>query len=403
MTLRPGVHTVPTADRDGVPALMRAITDAFEGMGPLLPLGPGRKQPAALANWTPFGPRGWLAALPANAAALIATSGSSGEPKIVALSADALQASADATHARLSGPGKWLLALPPHHIAGLQVVVRSVLAGTTPAIVPPGPFTPESFNAAARPMISRDDPTYVSLVPTQLLRLLRDNDSCEILSRFSAVLIGGAALPASIAEQARERGINLVHTYGMSETAGGCVYDGVALEGAQWKLASDGRILLAGPMLAQGYLGDPDLTAQTFQTAGGTRWFHTADHGRQVEGKLQVIGRIDDVIISGGINVAPTTVEEILAAHPLVSDAVVVGVDDPEWGQRIVALVTAATPSAFTESAQNELQEQVAKRLGSAAVPKQIFVVCDIPTLGSGKTDRLAARAVANSLCSPDS
>src|SRR5690625_1922254 len=119
---------------------MRGIADAFEGMGPLLPLGPGGKQPAALERWSPFGPRGWLAALPPNAAALVATSGSSGDPKLVVLSAEALQASGNATHARLSGPGKWLLALPPHHIAGLQVVARSVLAGTKPAVVPRGPL-----------------------------------------------------------------------------------------------------------------------------------------------------------------------------------------------------------------------------------------------------------------------
>src|SRR5690625_5355991 len=115
------------------------------------------------------------------------------------------------------------------------------------------------------------------------MRLLQDDAACRTLATFAAVLVGGAALPEAVAAAAAERKINIVHTYGMSETAGGCVYDGVALEGAQWKLASDGRILLAGPMLAQGYLGDPDLTAQTFQTAGGTRWFHTADHGRQVE------------------------------------------------------------------------------------------------------------------------
>lgn len=405
MTLRPGVHTVPTADRDGITALMRAINDAFADMGPVLPLGPGRKQPAALENWSPFGPQGWLAALPPNAAALVATSGSSGEPKLVVLSAAALQASAHATHAQLSGPGQWLLALPAHHIAGLQVVVRSVLAETKPAVLPPGPFTAAAFCAASRPLIRGELPAYVSLVPTQLGQLLADDDACQILARFAAVLVGGAALAEPIAEQARERGINVITTYGMSETAGGCVYNGVPLEQTQWQLAANGRISLAGPMLAEGYLGRPDLTAQSFGVQGDTRWFHTLDRGEEVEGKLRVLGRIDEVIISGGLNIAPTEVENALLTHPKVSNAVVVGVPDSHWGQRVVALITvrnhAATPEAI--SAPGELQELVKKRVGSAAVPKEIFVTSHLPTLESGKIDRQGALELASSLSTPSS
>src|SRR5699024_3187311 len=134
------------------------------------------------------------------------------------------------------------LALPPHHIAGLQVVARSVLAGTTPAVLPPGPFTPEAFRTATRPLATSTLPTYVSLVPTQLLRLLKDDAACDALASFTAVLVGGAALPSAMAAAAAERNINVVHTYGMSETAGGCIYDGAPLTGAQWKLGTDGRI-----------------------------------------------------------------------------------------------------------------------------------------------------------------
>lgn len=378
---------------------MRGIADAFEGMGPLLPLGPGGKQPAALERWSPFGPRGWLAALPSNAAALVATSGSSGDPKLVVLSAEALQASGTATHARLSGPGKWLLALPPHHIAGLQVVARSVLAGTKPAVVPPGPFTAEAFVAAAEPLEKSSLPTYVSLVPTQLMRLLQDDAACRTLATFAAVLVGGAALPEAVAAAAAERKINIVHTYGMSETAGGCVYDGVALDGAQWKLGADGRISLAGPMLAEGYLGRPELTAEVFTTDADGRWFHTFDYGKEVDGKLRVLGRIDDVIISGGVNLEPVTIEDALIAHAAVSEAVVVGVSDPHWGQRVVALVVAAESNITLP----EMQELVRDRLGGAAVPKQIFIVDELPTLDSGKIDRAAALRVANSLCFPTS
>jgi len=373
---------------------MRAVTDAFEGMGPILPLGPNRELPAALAGWSPFGPRGWLAALPPTAAALIATSGSSGEPKLVVLSASALQASADATHAHLGGAGRWLLALPAHHIAGFQVVVRSVLAGTSPKLLPAGSFTAAAFTAAAESLISGPEPAYVSLVPTQLSRLIKDDTARHTLAGFSAVLIGGALLPASLASAAAEAGINVVHTYGMSETAGGCVYDGTPLKGVQWRLAADGRIWLSGPMLAEGYLGQPQLNASTFPVENGTRWFRTSDLGRETEGKLEVGGRIDDVIISGGVNLAPTEIENALTRHPHVTEAVVVGVPDPEWGQRVVALVTTAVT-------QEELQQLVRQHLGSVAVPKQIFTVDQLPTLESGKIDRAAALQVANSLCEP--
>lgn len=391
MTLRPGVHTVPTADRDGITALMRAINDAFEKMGPVLPLGPGRKQPAALDGWSPFGPRGWLAALPADAGALVATSGSSGEPKLVVLSADALRASGEATHARLGGPGRWLLALPAHHIAGFQVVARSVLAGTTPVLLPSGPFTAEAFMRASQTLLSGDERSYVSLVPTQLGRLIADDAARPLLARFSAVLVGGAALSPELAQRAGDAGINIVHTYGMSETAGGCVYDGIGLEGVQWRIDDDGRILLSGPMVATGYLGEPELSAESFPEIDGTRWFRTSDLGREIDGHLEVLGRIDDVIISGGVNVPPAPIEAALAAHPEVSEAVVVGISDPQWGQAVMALAV----GSFKE---DELREAIRKRIGGVGVPKRIFAVDELPFLESGKIDRGAAQRVAAAL-----
>lgn len=391
--MRPGVHTVPTTDRDGITALLRGITDAFSGLGPVLPLGPNRQQPAALANWSPFGPRGWLAALPPNAGALIATSGSVGEPKLVVLSADAIRASGEATHEFLGGPGRWLLTLPAHHIAGFQVIARSVLAGTTPVALTPGSFSTEAFATAAAKVLNGPGPAYVSLVPTQLGRIVLDDAARDLLAGFSAVLVGGAALSPALADRAAAAGINIVRTYGMSETAGGCVYDGQPLAGVEWRLGSDGRISLSGPMLAEGYLGRPDLSAEVFSTAAGSdgavqRWFHTSDHGQEVDGKLEVLGRIDDVIISGGINLAPAPIEAALMSHPEVTEAVVVGVPDETWGQAVIALVTSDAP-------QEELRELVRARLGGAAVPKQIIRVADLPLLESGKIDRNAAREVA--------
>lgn len=391
MTLRPGVHTVPTADRDGITALLRAMTDSFEGLGPVLPLGPGRKQPAVFDGWPPFGPRGWLAALPPNAGALIATSGSTGEPKLVVLSADALRASGEATHARLSGPGRWLLALPAHHIAGFQVVARSALAGTTPVAVDSGSFSAASFTAAAKKVVGGDLPAYVSLVPTQLARLIADDAARDLLSGFTAVLLGGAAAGPHLLQQSREQGINVVTTYGMSETAGGCVYDGHALDGASWRLADDGRIWLGGATIASGYLGRPDLTAAAFIEVEGTRWFRTEDLGTIVNNRLEIIGRSDDVIISGGANIAPAPIEALLQSHDAVTEAVVVGVPDPHWGQAVVALIVGS-------ASQEELHELARARLDKYAVPKQYFHQDALPTLESGKIDRKAALAVASGL-----
>lgn len=370
---------------------MRALTDAFAKMGPVLPLGPGRKQPAALDGWSPFGPRGWLNALPPDAGALIATSGSSGDPKLVVLSSDALRASGEATHNHLDGPGRWLLALPPHHIAGLQVVARSVLAQTTPVVLPPGPFTAEAFTAAAIKMQGSAEPTYVSLVPTQLGRIIADDAARLALASFSAVLVGGAALSPQLAQRADEAGIKIVRTYGMSETAGGCVYDGLPLADVRWRIEDNGRILLSGPMIATGYLGQPQLTAESFKEIDGERWFITSDFGREVDGRLEVLGRIDDVIISGGVNIAPNAVEAALSEHGGVAEAVVVGVPNDTWGQAVIALVIGDAP-------ETELQELVRAHVGSAVVPKRIFTVDSLPTLEAGKIDRGAALKLAQDL-----
>ncbi|MGH3998416.1 MAG: AMP-binding protein, partial [Pseudonocardiaceae bacterium] len=238
---------------------------------------------------------------------VVTTSGSTGQPKWVQLSAATLIASATAAHARLGGPGRWLLALPAQHIAGLQVLVRAALAGCQPAVLDlSNGFDPAAFGAAARRFTSGSGRCYTALVPTQLARLLKTG--ADSLTGFDAVLLGGAASPGELQRRARTAGVHVVTTYGMTETAGGCVYDGWPLEGATVRLDAKGRVELSGPMLATGYLDAPEETAAMFRDG----WFRTCDLGRlDRQGRLQVLGRADDVIVTGGINVAPAEVEAV--------------------------------------------------------------------------------------------
>jgi o-succinylbenzoate---CoA ligase len=320
-------------------------------------------------------------------ALVIATSGSTGWPKGVELSAAALRASAAATHERLGGAGRWLLALPVQHIAGVQVLVRSLLAGHEPAVLDlRGSFDTRGFAELASTMSGSR--RYTALVPTQLVRLLDAGGAgLDALRGFDAVLVGGAACPPVLAERAKACGVAVVTTYGMTETAGGCVYDGRPLDGVRVRIGPDGRVELAGPTLALGYRLDPRATAAAF--AGG--WFRTDDQGRlSADGVLDVMGRLDEVIITGGHKVVPALVERALAAAPGVAQVCVVGLPDAEWGQQVAAAVvpsdSAAPPDAATlRSAARELA-------GPAAVPKLIHSLDALPRGGSGKIDRTAVR-----------
>jgi O-succinylbenzoic acid--CoA ligase len=355
----------------GIAALVAALASALAGGPAVLPLTAGTALPDVTAR-------------PATAVA-IATSGSTGEPKLVALSADALRASAAATADRLGGPARWLLALPAEHLAGINVIVRALLAGAPPVVqdLRPG-FRPDDFAAACAQL--GDGRRHTSLVPTQLLRLLDEGGAAlEALRSFDAVLVGGAALEPGLRARAAGAGARIVTTYGMSETCGGCVYDGVPLDRVVADLDADGRVLLGGPTLAEGYLGRPDETAEAF--AGGR--FRTGDLGRWTDGRLEILGRADDVIITGGEKVAPAAVERVLAAQPGVRAACVVGVPDPEWGQAVAAVVVrSGSGTGWTES----LRAAVRSELGRAAVPRRLLAVAQIPVRGIGKPDR---RAVA--------
>lgn len=390
---------------------------------------------------------------------VLRTSGSTtGTGKLVGVSMDALVASARATHKRLGGAGIWVLALPAYHAAGVQVLVRAAVAGTRvfnaykeggfdpqhlaqvidAACAAAGDAAPSCGDDAASSCeadgassraggageaalaagdAGRGCPVYTSLVPTQLRRALDVEQLRVALARLDAVLIGGAAADAQLLAQAKAAGIKVVTTYGMSETCGGCVYDGQPLPGVSMDVdQATGAIWLSGPMLATGYLGDEELTKRCFVSrpqghcGGGAgsgagtgeparRWFVTSDRGQIVDGRLQVLGRLDDVIISGGIKVEPGPIEALLALNPLVSECAVVGLPDPTWGQAVTAVVVPASTPGLGRVDQGAIVAQIRvyleQKLSGAQCPKQVLLADALPYKGIGKVDR---RALAQSL-----
>jgi o-succinylbenzoate---CoA ligase len=332
-------------------------------------------RPSADAATTVAALRDWLEA-DRPAPLLIETSGSSGRPKRVVLSRDAVLASARATERRLGGSGPWALALPSSYVAGVQVVVRSLLAGHRPVL--------DGWGAAR----------FTSLVPTQLHRLLARPDDTAALAAMDAVLLGGGPIDPDLRRRAEDARVRVVATYGSSETAGGCVYDGVPLDGVAVAVGAEGRIRIAGPVLFDGYDGDPALTAASL--VGG--WFLTSDAGRLDEdGRLQVLGRLDDVVVSGGVKVPLPAVAARLREHPDVAAAEVLGVEDPEWGQRVVAFVVVISTSSTTgeRPSQRLLRDWVAERHPRSWAPRDVVVVDALPLLANGKVDRAALRKLA--------
>jgi o-succinylbenzoate---CoA ligase len=311
------------------------------------------------------------------------------------LTSAALHASANATHDRLGGPGHWLLAMPAHHIAGIQVLVRSLVAGTTPVCMDlSGGFTTAAFASATETLDTGAiaDRAYTALVPTQLVRLLASADGRQALARYAAVLVGGAAAPSSLLGDAKNLGIRVVTTYGMSETAGGCVYDGRALDVSGVQIEDDGRIRLGGATLARGYLGEPALTAASFsQDENGAAWFRTDDAGHfDALGALVVDGRVDDLINTGGLKVVPRHVEEALTRLDMVAEAVVVGSPDPEWGQ-VVSAAIVVTPGSRGPTV-DDVRDRLRGILPDHALPRRLATLPELPLRGPGKPDRAAVR-----------
>lgn len=319
-------------------------------------------------------------------AVVVSTSGTTGTPKGALLTAPALIASASATHDRLGGPGSWLLALPAYHVAGVQVLVRSVLAGTVPVELD----VSAGFDIAALPAaVDRMGPgrRYASLVAAQLAKALLDPAATAALAELETVLIGGGPAPLAVLEGAAAKGISVVRTYGMSETSGGCVYDGVPLGGVAVRIDPDGRVVLGGATLAKGYRNPPQPPAvDPFAEAG---WFRTDDAGALDDsGALRVLGRLDEAISTGGLTVLPQPVEAVIATHPAVAECAIFGLADDRLGQRVVAAI--ALVDGAVAPTLEELRAVVAASLDSTAAPRELHVLHELPRRGIGKLDRAA-------------
>ena len=381
------------------PRLIELLAAALDGTGPaILPLeaglSPGRlaEVGAALGAGSIEDTEGVTTVRSAQkegvaegTAVVVRTSGSTGASKGVELSAAALRHSARASLDRLgAGPGeRWLCCLPVTHVAGLQVLVRSLLSGTEPVLA-------EHADAET---VAASGCAHVSLVPTQLHRLLSESGPAVPLAGYSSVLLGGAPAPASLLDAARAAGVPVVTTYGMTETCGGCVYDGVPLDGVQVAIRSDdddspaesGRIWIGGPVLLSGYRG------QSAGQALRDGWFRTGDLGRlDSSGRLVVRGRADDVINTGGHKVVPGEVAAVLQTCPGVRDVAVMGQPDPEWGERVIAVVVPADPA--DPPALELLRLHVRESLPRYAAPSRVVMVDAVPMLPSGKHDIVRLR-----------
>jgi O-succinylbenzoic acid--CoA ligase len=397
------LRLVPTDD----PLWLRAaLEDALNGGCPVLPL-PAEQldepETALLREQR----------LPENTSLVVRTSGSTGIPKVIALSAQALRSSAEATHEAFGGPGQWLVALPLHLISGIQMLIRGIIAGTTPVLLPAGTFDPETFTQHIDRM--HNGRRYVSLVPVQLARLLDyaevNDEAAERLRSFDAILVGGSALSLSLRQRAHELGLELRRSYGSSETAGGCVYDGVEIGDTRVRIR-EGEVQIAGSCLALGYVHDPDLTLEQFITeteddGSTTRWYRTGDTGSLLGGMLTVTGRVDRVIISGGVNVSLDEIERVVREQTGWQQAVAASAPDPQWGERPVLIRQRPRPSAANgEDGEDkaggatfsEVAALVKQQLGAAAVPDREVLVDSIPHLAGGKTDHRALYRLIKSL-----
>ncbi len=357
------LHVVPPG-----PGVLAALRDALAGGDAILVGEPSAELPAEVEQ---------------RVALVVETSGSTGRPKRVALSADAVLANAAASESALGGPGQWVLALPTHYIAGLNVLTRSIAAQIDPVAVEGAHFTAAGFVAAAQRMTVPE--RFTALVPAQLATLLDDPGATTTLAGFQRVLVGGQGTPAPLLARAALAGVRVTRSYGSSETSGGCVYDGSPIGQTEVRVV-DGEVQLGGPSIAEGYLGDPALTAARFVEELGMRWFRTADAGTFEGGRLTITGRLDDVISSGGVKVSLGAVERLLHENGF-DDAVVVRAEHEKWGE---------IPVAFTANTDDPAPAIAAieAALGVAARPR-IRRGSAIPLLPSGKPDRVSLQAKA--------
>lgn len=312
-----------------------------------------------------------------NTALIVESSGSTGIPKRISISASALVASAKATEEYFGAKGQWLLTLPINYIAGIQVLVRSILSDVQPIVMNTAvPFTPEAFALSSTLLTA--DAKFTSLVPTQLVRLQQlasqDPFLVKLLQRFTAILVGGQATSPEVISFFRERNINVVESYGMAETSGGCVYDGKALGGVSIQLVEDGRVAIKGAMLAN-------------DAANEDGYLVTQDIGEiDDQGLLNILGRADRVMISGGLKMSLDQVEAVAGSVPGVLEVGATAVSSTEWGER-VGIVYVGSPEVA-----DFMAGAVFEQLGIAAKPIRVIRVDRLPRLSNGKTDLIALK-----------
>lgn len=392
----------------GVNRLAPLLAKALDGSGPAI--APIPQSPAGLVELltSAIKPDDPNFPLESNDIAVVcATSGSTGNPRGVLLTANAITASAEAFAKRFGGDFRWVMSMPAHRIAGIMVLARASLYGN-PYLVDPStggarPFDPATFSvttAQAKRESNKDGrPLAVSLVPTQIGRLLDSGTvGIEALQTYDLILSGAAATPQPMLNRLRELGVNVVISYGMTETCGGCVYDGQPLAGVTISLGAKddvepGRISIAGPMIASGYRLRPDLAAVAFIE----NKLITHDVGKlDSSGLLHVLGRLDDVVQVGGTNVSLSAVEALLRHHPAVADVAVIDIADDLWGSIPMAYVTLRDEKVNKDELSSFMKNTVTERIGRAATPRTIQFVDQLPMLDSGKIDRLTLRLQAN-------
>lgn len=383
------VDLVAVVDRGA--RLARATVRCWEAGRAVLPLDPAlpraqldgllaRLRPTVLVAGGEITRRADGLPVPAGTAAVVVTSGTTGEPKGVELTRAGMDAMGRAYSAGLAATkaDRWLACLPLHHVASLAVVARAYVTGV--ACTVHDAFDLERVARSPR----AEGTSIVSLVPTTLVRLL---DAGAPLHEFRRVIVGGAPCPPALRARAERAGVTVVDAYGLSETWGGFALDGRVIDGADARVdPASGEVLVRGPMVMRGYRLDPAGTAEAVDAGG---WLHTGDAGRfDAAGRLHVVDRLKDLVISGGVNVSPAEVEGILAAHPHVADVCVVGVPDDEWGERVVAYVV---PGDRTPSL-DELREFARADLPAAKLPRELRVVDAVPRSASGKPLRRRLR-----------
>jgi O-succinylbenzoic acid--CoA ligase len=373
------------------PALARAVLAAWDAGDAILPLDPSapaaelhrvlhRLRPTHVLDGGARVPQAGGIPVPAATAAVVVTSGTTGSPKGVELTRAGMEVMGRGYTAGLdAGPGdRWLACLPLHHVASLGVLARAYVTGI-------GWTVHERFDLERVARSPRDEgTTMVSVVPTALARLL---DAEAPMHEYRRVIVGGAPCPPALRDRAEELGVHVVDAYGMSETWGGWALDGRPIAGAEARRAPDGELWVRGAMVMRGYRLDPEATAQVFRHDD---WLATGDVGEIVDGRVQVVDRKKDLVITGGVNVSPSEVEGVLGRHPAVRDVSVVGRPDGEWGERVVAYVVVEDPDRMPTL--DELRAFGRAQLSPAKLPRELVVVAAIPRSPGGKALRRLLR-----------